>query len=131
VFGRGANPINFVSIADVAAVVEHAVIDPTTRGRILEIGGPDNLTFDHIAQALQTTAGRTERPKHVPPPMLHLMANSLGRVKPQLGRQARAALVMDRADLRFDSGPLHQQYQDLPCTALADVLARDHGKQLA
>lgn len=125
VFGRGTNPINFVSVVDVAAIVENAVIDPATRGKILEIGGPDNLTFDDLAEAVQTAAGRTERPKHVPPPMLRLMADSVGRVKPQLGRQARAALVMDRADLRFDSAPIHQLYPDLPRTALADVLARD------
>ena len=125
VFGRGANPINFVSVGDVAAIVENAVIDPATRGKTLEIGGPDNLTFDELAEAVQTAAGRTARPKHVPPPMLRLMANSVGRVKPQLGRQARAALVMDRADLSFDSAPIHQLYPDLPRTALADVLARD------
>jgi uncharacterized protein YbjT (DUF2867 family) len=125
VFGRGVNPINFVSVLDVAAIVEKAVIDASTRGEILEIGGPDNLTFARLAEAVQTAAGSTKGPKHVPPPMLRLMANTIGRVKPQLGRQARAALVMDRADLTFDSAPIHQLYPDLPCTALADVLARD------
>jgi uncharacterized protein YbjT (DUF2867 family) len=45
VFGRGNNPINFVSVTDVAALVEHTVTDPATRGRILEIGGPRNLTL--------------------------------------------------------------------------------------
>jgi NADH dehydrogenase len=40
VFGRGNNPINFVSVTDVAALVERAVTDRATRGRILEIGGP-------------------------------------------------------------------------------------------
>ena len=123
VFGRGQNPINFVSVADVAALVERAVIDPATRGRVLEIGGPDNLTFDELAQAVQTAAGRSQAPRHVPPPVLRLMANSVGRIKPQLGRQARAALAMDRADLTFDSAPIHRVYPELPCTGVADVLA--------
>jgi hypothetical protein len=57
--------------------------------------------------------------------MLHLMANSVGRVKPELGRQARAALAMDRADLTFDPTDLHQRHADLPSTTLADVLARN------
>jgi uncharacterized protein YbjT (DUF2867 family) len=124
VFGRGENPINFVSVADVAALVERAVIDPATRGQTFEIGGPENLTFNQLAQALQTAAGRTGAPRHVPRPMLQLMANTIGRVKPELGRQARAALVMDRADLRFDATPVHDVYPDLPSTSLADVLAR-------
>jgi hypothetical protein len=59
----------------------------------------------------------------VPPAMLRLMANTIGRVKPQLGRQARAALAMDRTDLTFDSAPLHRDYPDLPSTSLSDVLA--------
>ena len=101
-FGRGQNPINFVAVADVAAGVDLAVIDPTTRGKTLEIGGPDNLTFDQLAQAVQTAARRPGTPRHIPPFMLRLMANSLGHVKPELGRQARAALAMDRTDLTFD-----------------------------
>ena len=118
---RGANlrcgqPIDLL-------LVEQAVIDPTTRGEILEIGGPENLTFDQFAQAMQAARERPGAPRHIPPAMLHLMANSIGRVKPQLGRQARAALVMDEADLTFDTAPIHHRYADLPCTALADVLA--------
>ncbi|HWD51167.1 MAG TPA: SDR family oxidoreductase [Acidimicrobiales bacterium] len=123
VFGRGDNPINFVSVDDVAALVERAVIDPTTRGQTPEIGGPDNLTFNDLAAAVQAAAGRPAAPRHVPPAMLRLMANTVGRVKPLLGRQARAALVMDRADLTFDSAPLHRNFPDLPSTGLFQVLA--------
>jgi NADH dehydrogenase len=122
VFGRGDNPINFVSVVDVAALVERAVTDPTTRGQTLEIGGPDNLTFNDLADAVQMAAGRTETPRHVPTAMLHLMANTVGRVKPLLGRQARAALVMNRADLTFDSAPLHRIFPDLPSTGFSEVL---------
>jgi len=99
VFGRGDNPINFVSVMDVAALVEHAVTDPATRGRTLEIGGPDNLTFNQLAAAIQAAAGRTSTPRHVPPLALELIAHTAGRLRPGLGRQARAALVMDGTDL--------------------------------
>jgi NADH dehydrogenase len=131
VFGNGQNPINLVSVADVAGLLDQAVTDPTTRGKTLEIGGPDNLTFDQLAQAVQTAAGRSAAPRHVPPIMLHLMASSVGRIKPELGRQARAALVMDRTDLTFDPTRIHQLYPDLPSTTLADVLARNGAKQPA
>ncbi len=123
VFGRGQNPINFVSVGDVAALVERVVLDPATRGETLELGGPENLTFNQLAQAVQNAAGRTKPPKHVPSPMLRLMANTVGRVKPQLGRQARAALAMDHMDLAFDSLAIHTVYPELPCTSSAEVLA--------
>lgn len=126
VFGRGQNPINFVSVGDVAALVERAVTDPDMRGETLEIGGPANLTFEQLARAVQTAYGRTKTPRHVPRPMLRLMAGTVGRMKPQLGRQARAALAMDHTDLTFDTAPIHTRYPELPCTANADVLAGLH-----
>ncbi len=43
VFGQGQNLINFVSVGDVAALVERVVTDPGVRGATLEIGGPANL----------------------------------------------------------------------------------------
>lgn len=122
VFGRGDNAINFVSVNDVAAVVERATIDPTTRGEILEIGGPDNLTFNELARAVQTAAGRTSPARHVPPTMLRLMAATIGRVKPQVGRHARAALAMDCVDLTFDAEPIRRAYPELPTTSLADLV---------
>jgi hypothetical protein len=54
--------------------------------------------------------------------MLRVMAGTIGRMKPELGRQARAPLVMDSVDLTFDSAPIHRAYPDLPETSLADVL---------
>ena len=82
VFGRGENPVNFVSVTDVAAMVEQAIADPGTRGRILEIGGPADLTFNQLAAAIQSAAGRISAPRHVPPAVLRLMAGPLGRLAP-------------------------------------------------
>jgi NADH dehydrogenase len=122
VFGRGDNPINFVSVTDVAALAEQAVTDPATRGRILQIGGPENLTFNQLAAAIQAAAGRTSAPRHVPPLVLQLMAQTAGRLKPALSRQARAALLMDRIRLDHDAGAARQTYPDIPFTPLGMCL---------
>jgi NADH dehydrogenase len=122
VFGRGDNPINFVSVTDVAALAEQAVTDPATRGRILQIGGPDNLTFNQLAAAIQAAAGRTSTPRHVPPLVLRLMAWTAGHLKPGLGRQARAALLMDRIRLDHDAGAARQAYPGIPFTTLSMCL---------
>jgi uncharacterized protein YbjT (DUF2867 family) len=123
VFGRGRNPINFVSVMDVAGLVEQAVTDPATRGRILEIGGPDNLSFNQLAAAIQHAAGRPAAPRHVPRLALRLMARPAGYLKPELGRQARAALVMDQADFSFDPTAIRQAYPGVSCTPL-DICLR-------
>jgi uncharacterized protein YbjT (DUF2867 family) len=93
VFGRGDNPINFVSVHDVGAIVERAVVDPSTRGRVLEVGGPQNLTFNDLAALLQEVRGRERKIHHIPRAMLRAIG--------VFARQPRAALVMDTADMTF------------------------------
>jgi NADH dehydrogenase len=70
IFGRGDNPINFVSATDVAALVSHAATSPRLRGQILELGGPGNLTFHQVAATLQQTTGRHAAVRHIPRPVL-------------------------------------------------------------
>ena len=109
VFGRGDNPINFVSINDVAAFVERIVIDPSTRGQVLEIGGPQNFSLNQLAAEVQKAADRSQAPRHVPRAVLHALSVALRPVRPDLARQARAALVMDTANFVFDAANLRQR----------------------
>ena len=94
----------------------------SARGRILEIGGPDNLTFNQLATAIQQAAGRASSPRHVPPSVLRLIARSAGFLRPELGRQARAALVMDQANFTFDPTAIRRAYPGIPRTPLSMCL---------
>jgi NADH dehydrogenase len=109
---------------DVAGLVDRAVTDPATRGRILEIGGPDDLSFNQLAAAIQQAAVRPAAPRHVPRPALRLMARTVGYLKPELGRQARAALVMDQADFSFGPTDIRRDYPGVSCTPLDMCLRR-------
>src|SRR4051794_6620265 len=124
VFGQGDNPINFVSVIDVAAVVERAVTDPSTRGSTLEIVGPQNLTFNQVALALQAASGRTTGPRHVPPIMLRLAAQTAGRVNPLVDRRVRAALAMDTTDLSAGPSDVRSTFSEIPTTTLEMCLSR-------
>lgn len=117
VFGRGDNPINFVSAADVGELVVRCVGDTTTRGTTVEIGGPENFTLTEFAEAVGSADGRPLPPAHVPRPALRIMAATVGRASPQLGRQARAALALDTTPLSMEPGQAR--------TRLADVLASE------
>ncbi|HEY1640177.1 MAG TPA: SDR family oxidoreductase [Streptosporangiaceae bacterium] len=125
VFGRGDNPVNFVSALDVAALLDHVIGDPAARGGVLEIGGPANLTLNQLAGAVQAADGRTRPPRHLPRPVLRVMASTAGRARPELGRQVRTALAMDTADLTFDAAAARQRYPGLPSTSLTQVLAAE------
>jgi NADH dehydrogenase len=116
VFGRGENPINFVSVYDVAAVAERAIVDQGLRGRVIEVGGPENLTFNQLAALLQDVRGSDGKVRHIPRAVLRVLA--LG------ARQPRAALVMDSVDMTFDAASARAAYADLPASGLRAALTR-------
>jgi uncharacterized protein YbjT (DUF2867 family) len=122
VFGRGDNPVNFVSATDVAALVSHAATSPSLRGQILELGGPDNLTFSEVAAILHETTGRRGAVRHIPRPALQMMAWLAAAIKPPLARQARAALTMDTTDMSFDPTPTRRAFPNLPNTDMPSAL---------
>jgi uncharacterized protein YbjT (DUF2867 family) len=87
VFGHGRNPINFVSVRDVAALLKCAIHDPLLRGHAIDVPGPDNLTMTEVAQLLGAT-----RIRHVPRSALRILATAPAPFAPALSRQAAAAL---------------------------------------
>jgi len=99
VLGRGDNPINFVSVGDVAALVDRAISDPGLRGEVLDVGGPENLTLTQLAERLIAEHGGTGRIKHVPLPMLRAMGVLARPVAPGFARQARMAVYLNTARL--------------------------------
>jgi NADH dehydrogenase len=123
VLGRGRALVNFVSVVDVAALIDQVITDPSARGHTLQITGPANLTLLQLATAVQHAAGRTAPPRTIPPPMLRVTAATLGRAVPALGRVLRTSLSMDAADHPAQLTDVRQQYPDLPCTSLAQVLS--------
>jgi NADH dehydrogenase len=130
VFGRGRNPINFVSVHDVAALVERVIADPGARGQTLEIGGPENLTFTALAAAIQTP-GPTAAPRHVPRGALKAMSLLLRPFWPERARQGAAALALDTIDLRFDPSAIRARYSDLSLTSPSEVLMRRSREQVS
>jgi uncharacterized protein YbjT (DUF2867 family) len=106
VFGRGENPINVVSVEDVASAVVRAAVDPALRGRVIDVGGPRNVTMNQLAE----WATGSTRPRHIPRAMLRLGAVVATPVKPAVARLMRQALAMDTTDLSFDPRPARAQY---------------------
>lgn len=126
-FGRGANPINFVSADDVARYVELAVTDPAMRGIVVEVGGPENLSMEHFARAFERATGKAGAISRVPLPMMRLMAVLLRPVKPMIARQVQAGVVMDTHDMTFDATETMRRYPAIAPTSLADMVRRDYG----
>jgi len=128
IFGRGDNPINFVAADDVAQFVELAVVDPALRGAVVEVGGPENLTFRQFARTFQTVTGKMGAISHVPLPAMRALAVLLRPVNPTIARQIRAGVVMDTRDMTFDPTETARRYPTIAPTPLAHVVALDYGE---
>jgi uncharacterized protein YbjT (DUF2867 family) len=97
--GPGDNPVNMVSVRDVAAVVDRAVQDNTMRGRRFDVTGPENLTLRQIAEQLTAANGRPSRIVHIPLAALRTISVLAKPVAPAFARQAQAAVVMNTTDM--------------------------------
>lgn len=101
-FGRGANPRNFVAAEDVAKAVVGALRVPSLRGETLEIGGPENLTAREVVSTFERVARRKAKVTHVPLPVVRLMARTLRPVHPGISRILHAGVVSETTDQTFD-----------------------------
>jgi len=123
VFGRGDNPINFVSVNDVAKAVEMAVVDSGMRGVDLEVGGPENFTMNQVVESFERMTGRKGKVSHVPLNMMRIMSVVIRPIKPAMARIVQAGVVMDTSDIMAWEPPADRTiYPWLPYTPLAEVI---------
>jgi NADH dehydrogenase len=127
IFGTGRNPINFVSVADVAGFVQAAIDDTSLRGSAIEVPGPENLTLDDLASLVESASGRTGRKDHAPRAMLRLARLATRVPKPVLSALIGAALVMDTRDMTVDGPSLRAAFPSIPMTTAAEVAQRMFG----
>lgn len=120
-FGRGDNPVNFVSVKDVAEAVVRAAMDPALRGNVIEVGGPSHLTLNQLARLVQESSGWSGDLHHVPRAGMRAMGALARPFNPTMARLARSSLAMDTCDLTFDAKASTRAYPWLSCTPIEEV----------
>lgn len=116
-FGRGRNPINFVSVDDVATLVTRALADDDTIGKTYQIGGPENLTLNELTREVLAATGE-RRIRHLPLPVLRTIALLARPVRPSVATLAQFALTMDTTEMTLSDDTGRAQFPDLPATTL-------------
>ena len=107
----------------VDADLRHMVLDAGLNGRLLEICGPEAVSMSELASMVMEENRWTGKPRRIPRPVLHLVANTAGVVKPAIRRQVRAALAVDELPTRTDHS-LRHEFPELARTAVSAVVAR-------
>jgi NADH dehydrogenase len=123
IFGQGDNPINFVSVRDVAQFIELAAIDPAMRGVAIDVGG-ENVSFNEFFETIKRVTGKTGSVRHVPRPMMRVASVLMRAFNPVLARQIQAGVVMDTIDMTYAAEQRLRRYPTVPVTPLVDVVTQ-------
>lgn len=127
IFGPGANPINFVSADDVARFVELAVVEPSMRGEAVDVGGPENLSFNRLVEIFEAVTGPGGPKQHLPLPVMRAVSVLMRPINPVLARHARAGVIMNTTNMSMDSSALIRRYPSITPTSLEAVVRRQYG----
>ena len=125
VFGRGDRPVNFIGAAYVAQRALAAARSSDLHGSVLELAGPENLSFNDLASLLVTRHG-SGRVVHVPLPVLRAMAFSATTLAPRWGRILRAAILMCTSDMASEPSLIQESLSRIPMKTIRETLAESH-----
>lgn len=97
ILGSGNKLRNFVAVRDVAHFAYLALTDPSMRNRIVEIGGPQNLTNNQVAALYASLSGMAPKVQHIPPSVARVLSVVLKPFQPGVSRIMYMASLPDDA----------------------------------
>jgi len=124
VFGRGDHPVNFISTRDVARFVQLALVDQRLSRQTIDIGGPENVTFNELVSEVENAIGRRARVRHVPIALMRLARALMQPLKPDLAGMIEAGIVTDTMDMSFDADGLQRRFPQIELTRMTEVVRR-------
>ena len=123
VFGRGDNPVNFVSADDVAKFALLALEDSQAQNQTIDVGGPENLSFNQVVAIFEKAAGKKAAVSHVPLPVMRVMRVVMQVANPMLSKQITGGILMDTTDQSHDMTPVLAKYP-VALTRLEEIARR-------
>jgi hypothetical protein len=75
---------------------------PHTRNRIIEVGGPENITQLQFVRLIEEASRNKSRVQYIPLPMMRIMRVITQPINPVLSRQILAGIIMDTENMTFD-----------------------------
>jgi uncharacterized protein YbjT (DUF2867 family) len=110
IFGSGNNPCNFMAGRDAAHIAVLALTDPKMKNRTIEMGGPDNLTKNQVAEMYGRFSGKKPKVTNVPTGVMKVMAPILRPFQPVISRLMVFSVWGDTTDQTFDPGAMLQEF---------------------
>ena len=110
IYGSGNNPANYIAARDAAHLAVIALTDPSVKNCVIEMGGPDNITKNQIADMYMRFSGKQAKVNHVPVAMMKVMAPIMRPFQPVISRMMTLSIWTDTTDQTFDAASMLQQF---------------------
>lgn len=108
---KGTKLRNFMAVRDGAKFAVLALTDPRLKNRTIEIGGPQNLTNNQVAELYGKIAGIQPKVSHIPPFVAKIMSFIIKPFHPGISRILyRASLSDDAFNEVFDPTTMLQEF---------------------
>ena len=108
-----------------ARFVDLAAADPALRARMIDVGGPENLTMTEFVRIFQHETGANGKIGHIPRPLMRLGSIAAKPINPAMARQIQAGIIMDTQPQAFDATATRSGYPSIPATNLATAIRQD------
>lgn len=110
IFGSGNNPANYMAGRDAAYLAVLALTDPSMKNRIVEMGGPNNVTKNQIVEMYARFSGKKPKVRNVPTGMMKAMAPIMRPIQPVVSRLMLMSVWADTTDQSYDPTSMLQEF---------------------
>ncbi len=110
IYGAGNNPNNFIAGVDIARLAVLALTDARLKNRSIDVGGPDNVTKNQIAEMYSRFSGKKAKVTNVPTGVMKVMGPILRPVQPVLSRLMSFSVWTDTADQTFNTNAMLKEF---------------------
>lgn len=120
VAGPGRNRYQPIAVEDVARCVALSVDRLNLKGKTLDIGGPDQLSYNEIVTIVARTLGKRRWRIHVPFWMMHLVTLALQMVQPRPAVTVEQLRMLDIRNVG-EPGIVEQTFDFTPRTVEGNI----------
>ncbi len=102
ILGSGTNPLNFIAVKDIVSALELMVLNEDFFCKAINIGGPENLSRNQVAERFGNALKINPKISHVPTSMLKVFSVLLKPFHPGIARIMELTIHFEKSNETMD-----------------------------
>jgi hypothetical protein len=103
--------------------------EQNAKNKVIEVGGPDNVTFNQVADLFEKLSGHPSKRNHIPLPMMRMLRVLARPFNPMFSLQITGGILMDTENMAYDMSATLQRYPT-KLTRLEEIARRMSAKTI-